>query len=103
LPFTVRLPAAQVAALAGEGSDLRLDDEFVVVQGVVDLAVLLPAEIRLVDFKTDRVAPGQLSEKVKEYSPQLKLYSQALSLIYRRPVSAAWLYFLHLRQAVQVA
>jgi ATP-dependent helicase/nuclease subunit A len=102
IPFTVRLPAAQVAAISAETAGSQLNDEFVVVQGAVDLAVLLPGEIRIVDFKTDRVAPGQLPEKVKDYSPQLQLYAQALALIYRRPVSASWLYFLNLRQAVPV-
>ena len=53
-----------------------LEKEFVVVQGVADLVVLLPDEIWLVDFKTDEVRQDELAEKIKIYSPQLKLYAK---------------------------
>ena len=38
-----------------------LEDEFVVVQGVADLVVVLPGEIWLVDFKTDELKSGELT------------------------------------------
>ena len=41
--------------LLGRKSEAQLESEFVVVQGVADLVVLLPKEIWLVDFKTDDV------------------------------------------------
>jgi ATP-dependent helicase/nuclease subunit A len=103
LAFTARFPANELASLSGESPDPGLEEEFVVVQGVADLAVILPAEIWLVDFKTDAVGPEDLAGKVKNYEPQLRLYSRALSQIYRRPVSESWLYFLALRTAVAVA
>ena len=53
-----------------------MEDEFVVVQGVADLVVLLPEEIWLVDFKTDEIAADELPEKKRLYEPQLKLYAQ---------------------------
>ena len=37
------------------------------VQGVADLVVMLPEEIWLVDFKTDRLTPAELAEKLKLY------------------------------------
>ena len=52
-----------------------LENEFVVVQGVADLVVLLPEEIWLVDFKTDEVSPNELAERRRHYEPQLKLYA----------------------------
>jgi ATP-dependent exoDNAse (exonuclease V) beta subunit len=64
--------------------------------------VVLPGEIWLVDFKTDAAGPGDLAARVRLYAPQVKLYARALSQIYRRPVSAAWLYFLSARTAVPV-
>ena len=73
-----------------------------VVQGVVDLAVIQSEEITLLDFKTDHASGAQLKTTAKLYAPQLQLYAQALSLIYRRPVSACWLYFLAAHQAVPV-
>jgi ATP-dependent exoDNAse (exonuclease V) beta subunit len=73
-----------------------------VVQGAADLAVVLPGEIWLLDFKTDAIGPNELADKARLYAPQLKLYAQALARIYRRPVSAAWLYFLGARAVAPV-
>ena len=103
LAFTARFSAQELAALTGAPLEPGLEGEFVVVQGVADLVVLLPKQIWLIDFKTDRVRPDQRSSKVKEYEPQLRLYAQALSQIYQRPVSACWLYLLSLQAAVPIA
>jgi len=102
LAFTARFAPAELAALVAEPPEAGLENDIVVVQGAVDLAVLLPGEIWIVDFKTDRLGPGPdaLTAKVKLYSPQLRLYAMALSRIYARPVSAAWFYFLAGRCAV---
>ncbi len=102
LAFTARFSPQEIAAITGEPLVPGLEDEFIVVQGVADLAVVLPAEIWLVDFKTDAVEPSGLDERARLYAPQVKLYARALSQIYRRPVSAAWLYFLQARTAVPV-
>jgi ATP-dependent helicase/nuclease subunit A len=101
--FTARFSPKEIAALTGQLVEPALEDEFVVVQGVADLAVVLPTELWLLDFKTDAAGPDELAAKVKLYAPQLKLYARALSQIYRRPVSAAWLYFLACQTAAPVA
>jgi ATP-dependent helicase/nuclease subunit A len=100
LPFTARFSPAEVDAIIGANTPPGLEDEFVVVQGVADLAVLLPEEIWLVDFKTDEVNPRELPERRRLYEPQLKLYLEALSRIYSRPVTNCWLHFLAARQTV---
>jgi ATP-dependent exoDNAse (exonuclease V) beta subunit len=74
----------------------------VVVQGVADLAVLLPEEIWLLDFKTDEVRANELAGKIKIYEPQLKLYASALKKIYSRPVTNCWLHFLSARKTADV-
>jgi ATP-dependent helicase/nuclease subunit A len=102
LGFTARLPAIEIAELLGEPAASELANEFVILQGVVDLAVFLPEKIWLVDFKTDTVKNHELAHKTRFYEPQLKLYTRALSQIYRRPVSEAWLYFLSLGEGVQI-
>ena len=76
--------------------------EFVVAEGKADMVVLLPGDIWLLDFKTDKVKGAELEARVKLYEPQLRLYAQALSAIYRRPVTECWLYFLEARRAVSV-
>jgi ATP-dependent helicase/nuclease subunit A len=94
LEFTARFAPAELDEIIGAASSATLKDEFIVVQGVADLAVLLPREIWLVDFKTDELRAGQLPAKIQAYAPQLRLYARALEKIYGRPVTNAWLHFL---------
>jgi ATP-dependent helicase/nuclease subunit A len=77
-------------------------DDFVVVQGVVDLAVFLPEEIWLVDYKTDHFAEAELPTKLREHGLQLRLYASALERIYRKPVTRRWLHFLALGRTEMV-
>jgi ATP-dependent helicase/nuclease subunit A len=77
---------------------LEAGPEWVVVQGVVDLAVIREAEIWVLDFKTDRAE--DLAAKVERYRPQLQLYAAALERIYRRPVTHCWIHFFSGRQTV---
>jgi len=102
LAFTAKFSPPELAEIIGTKPDLQLANEFVVVQGVADLVVLLPKEIWLVDFKTDDARAGELPAKTKMYAPQLKLYARALAKIHARPVSACWLHFLSLRRSVSV-
>lgn len=105
LAFTARFSPSELALLLGQPADPTLQDEFIVAQGVVDLAVVMPQAIWLLDFKTDKVpaqATDAVADKIKEYSPQLNLYAAALERIYRRPVAECWLYFLSSRLAVPI-
>ncbi|HEU6448789.1 MAG TPA: UvrD-helicase domain-containing protein [Verrucomicrobiae bacterium] len=103
LPFTAKFSPSELAGILGTPAPDNWDNEFVVVQGVADLAVFLPQEIWLVDFKTDDVAERDLPEKINFYSPQLKLYAQALEKIYARPVKNCWLYFLSAQRLARVS
>ncbi len=104
LPFTARFAATEVAATPAAPAPSGLAGEFVVVQGVADLAVLLPGEIWLVDFKTDAVNGAGLEERVRLYAPQLRWYARALAGVYRKPVRKCWLHFLSARttRAIQI-
>ncbi len=99
LPFTARFSPDELPRTNTETSG-SLEGEFVVVQGIADLVVLLPEEIWLVDFKTDQFEKSALADKVKLYEPQLRLYALALGRVYRRPVNRLQLYFLALQQTV---
>jgi ATP-dependent helicase/nuclease subunit A len=101
IPFTASFSPADLGECG-----LKVEvgsDEFVVVQGVVDLAVIQPGEIWLVDFKTDELKVNELADKAQGYEPQLKLYARALARIYQRPVTECCLYFLSVREAVPIA
>ena len=102
LAFTARFSPVELAELLEQKPEAGLEQEFVVVQGVADLAVLLPKEIWLVDFKTDAIRADELAAKTRIYKPQLKLYAAALMKIYSRPATRCWLHFLALRRTVEL-
>lgn len=102
LAFTAGFDSVELDEILARKSGTSLKGEVVVVQGVADLAVLLPKEIWLLDFKTDGVKPKDLPEKIKSYEPQLRLYARALEKIYTRPVTNGWLHFLSARKTAPV-
>ncbi len=102
LPFTARLEAAELSGLGATQFAKAGAGEFVVVQGVIDLAAILPEEIWLLDFKTDHVPAQELNDKIELYRPQIELYSMALNRIHLRPVTRRWLHFLRHRHTASV-
>ncbi|HEV2453053.1 MAG TPA: UvrD-helicase domain-containing protein [Verrucomicrobiae bacterium] len=102
LAFTAGFAPDELDAIFGRETGMGLDNEMIVVQGVADLAVLLPKEIWLLDFKTDDVSARDLPEKIAYYSPQLKLYARALEKIYSVPVTDCRLHFLAARKTVAI-
>ena len=103
LPFTARFSPAELGRAADSvETSTELTGEFIIVQGVVDLAVFLPREIWLLDFKTDHFALEELDGKIAEYRPQLDLYARALARIYGIPVSWRWLHFLAIGRTVEL-
>ncbi|MDA1277639.1 MAG: helicase-exonuclease AddAB subunit AddA [Verrucomicrobia bacterium] len=77
--------------------------EFVLVQGIVDLAVIRQNDIWLLDYKTDAVSEASVSHKAETYKPQLRLYALALERIYKRPVTNAWLHFLTIGRTIEIS
>jgi len=102
LPFTVRFSPEDLQRIGVPMAEGLAKNETIVVQGVIDLAIVLPAEVWIVDFKTDHISESELEARSIEHRPQLVLYGQALGRIYRRPVRELWLHFLHLRRSVTV-
>ncbi len=86
------------AARYGDG----LAGEQILLQGVVDCALLEPDGITLVDFKTDYVTEETLEEITQRYQPQVEAYAHALNRIYGKPIKAAYLYFFHLDRFVPI-
>ncbi len=103
LEFTARLHPADFAALGLPCEPGLAPDEFVVVQGVVDLAVIAPDRLWIADFKTDAITPSELDARVATYAPQLRLYALALHRVFTRPVTDARLHFLALNRTVPVS
>jgi ATP-dependent helicase/nuclease subunit A len=102
LPFTARFAPQELRALGLMAARPGLEDEFVLVQGVIDLALIRETEIQILDFKTDRVGPEGISEKIAKYGPQLEIYARSISRAFNRPVTLACLHFLALDKTVNV-
>lgn len=98
LAFTLALPVSELEALLRSGQPAgpaaRADSDRVIVQGIVDLAVIGPEEIWILDYKTDQVTADGVADRARAYQPQVELYRRALERIYRRPVTRVWLHFL---------
>ena len=73
-----------------------LAGEHVLLQGVIDCALVEEDGITVVDFKTDRVTEDTINEVTRRYRSQVETYADALSRIYEMPVKAKALYFFHM-------
>ena len=79
-----------------------VSDDKVLLQGVVDCALIDDDGITIIDFKTDYVSESTLAQKVERYMPQITTYAKALSKIYDLPIKGAYLYFLGISKSVKV-
>ena len=79
-----------------------LEGEEVLLQGVVDCALIEEDGITVVDFKTDYVTQENLESTVSRYRPQVQTYCHALERIYGKKVKASWLYFFRLEKFVEI-
>ena len=73
--------------------DPQVAGEELMLQGVVDCAFETPEGLVVVDFKTDRLAPGEEPQRAEEYRPQLEAYAQALERVMEEKVCRKVLYF----------
>jgi ATP-dependent helicase/nuclease subunit A len=86
------------AAGYGDG----LDGELVLLQGVVDCAMLEDDGITVIDFKTDYVTEETLPDVVERYRAQVQTYANALAQIYEQTIKAQYLYFFRLNRFVSI-
>lgn len=119
IPFTYGLPAHQSPQewihalhqneeqeLFGKSNDVKavLENETVLVRGIIDCLYEVNGELVLLDYKTDRVLEhrGGLEPLVENYRFQLQLYAQAIKDILGRQVDHIWLYFFDGGHAVKL-
>lgn len=77
-----------------------VEGEQVLLQGVVDAAILEEDGLTVIDFKTDRVTADDAYQRAEIYRGQLETYRMALERIFGRPVKEMILYFLTPGKAV---
>lgn len=79
-----------------------MEGEKVLLQGVVDCALVESDGITVIDFKTDRVTDDTLPVTVEHYRPQVVAYADAMARIYQMPVKSTQLYFFSLGKFISV-
>ncbi|RGF40124.1 helicase-exonuclease AddAB subunit AddA [Roseburia sp. AF42-8] len=78
----------------------EMEEEMVLIQGIIDVFWVEEDGIVLLDYKTDRVdSATRLRDMYKE---QLDLYAEALERIFPLPVKEKYLYSFRLNQAIEV-
>ena len=87
---------------SGEHYGDSLEGEWVLLQGVVDCALLEEDGITVIDFKSDAVTEDTLASVVERYRPQIMTYCDALARIYEMPVKDSFLYFFRLDRYVHL-
>ncbi len=76
--------------------------EQVLLQGVVDCALIEQDGITVIDFKTDFVTEETVAERADQYRSQVTAYASALSRIYGKKIKEVWLYFFHIDRLVVI-
>ena len=86
----------------GSAYSSELQGEKILLQGVVDCAIMEDDGITVIDFKTDRIKEDKLEQMIEHYRPQVQAYADSLSRIFQKPVKKACLYFFELNEFVDV-
>ena len=96
LPFTARFTVKELRNLGfAVTEDPNSDQETIILQGVVDLAVIIADQIWVLDFKSEQMKLEEVEERTRHHAEQLAVYNLALEKIYQRPVTHSWIHFLH--------
>ncbi len=93
--FSVLTDAAELLEQGPAGERILLN-------GAIDLLLFEEDGLTVIDFKTDRVAPGGEGEKAGEHALQLALYARAAEDIFGLPVRERWVWFLRNGTGVRV-
>jgi ATP-dependent helicase/nuclease subunit A len=92
-PFTTAIPASQWSESESQNAT-RSTQDYIIVQGIIDLLIKTPKGLVIVDYKTDNVSANEAPPRAELYRRQLDLYAQAAEAIIGIKVHSKWLYFL---------
>lgn len=77
-------------------------NEKILLQGVIDCAMIESGGITVIDFKTDYITDDNIHDKISQYTSQVTAYASAIARIYQKPVKSAYLYFFSSGQLISV-
>ena len=86
----------------GKLLDPELEGEQILLQGVVDCAMIDDDGITVIDFKTDRVDDASVADAANGYRAQLEAYGRSLSRIFEKPIKQKYLYFFRIDRFIAV-
>lgn len=86
----------------GKNYSEGLEGEQVLLQGVVDCALIEEDGITIIDFKTDRASQETVPDLVDRYRLQLQTYADAMERIYEKKVKGKYLYLFALDRFVEL-
>ncbi|MFF2887779.1 helicase-exonuclease AddAB subunit AddA [Paenibacillus sp. NPDC057967] len=89
VPFSCMFPASRVYGK----HDSELDDEPILIQGVIDCLFEDEDGITLLDYKTDRVYRKDWERAAERHRFQLELYAEAIEAVLKRKVDEKYVYF----------
>lgn len=94
-PFYINVPASEIYE--------EKCNENILVQGIIDLYYIDKDDnLKLLDYKTDYVEPGNEQELVKKYSRQLELYKKALEEALNKKVEKVYIYSVYLEKTIEI-
>ena len=104
--FSLMYPASQIYPIARldteDGPSTDAGGDKIMFQGVIDCFFEEEGELVVVDFKTDRVTPDSLEEKIAQYTPQLNAYAGAIERITEKKVKERTIYFFAIDESVML-
>ena len=77
-------------------------NDYVVVQGIIDVYFEEAQEIVLVDYKTDRIKEGEEEVLIHRYHAQMESYKQALEKITGKNVKEIYIYSVTLQKTITI-
>ncbi|MBN1973796.1 MAG: helicase-exonuclease AddAB subunit AddA [Sedimentisphaerales bacterium] len=83
-------------------AEKQAGNDFIIVQGIIDMLIHAPDGLVIIDFKTDRVTAKQVNNRAELYKGQLELYGRAAESILKINTISKWLYFLSPQIAIEV-
>jgi len=84
--------------LCGAGSS----EEQILLNGAVDLLLQEEGGLVIVDFKSDRIRPGEEAARGAQYALQLRLYALAVEKVFCLPVRQRIIYFLETGNTAEI-
>ena len=102
--FVMRTPLKDVLMiLEGQVPDGLPEEEWALVQGIIDAFAETGDGLILWDYKTDSVSPEDGEEVLKSrYAEQLFRYREALEKAFGKPVLKTWIYSFALEKAIML-